>query len=190
MIKLSILIPSIPERLQQLTALLAKYESYLTKYSLSDSVELLCIVDNKKRSIGKKRSDLIAMAQGEFVAMSDDDDEFTEIYFQEIGEKLSLNVDVITYWQYARINQEHTFVEFGLKLLVQDFNHKGVTKRPAWHCCTWKRDVVKDIQFADISWGEDHKFQEEANLKAQTEWHIPEICHIYNHDSHLTASFQ
>lgn len=189
-VKLSILIPSIPERIDQLRLTLNSYNQYIEKYNLTDSIELLSIIDNKKRSIGKKRSDLIAISQGEYVAMSDDDDFFTEKYFELIGPAMELGSDVITYWQYARINQEHSFIEFGLNLPIQDFVHKGITKRPAWHCCTWRKNVVYCIEFADINWGEDHAFAVSANAQAKTETHIPEVCHVYQHDSHKTAAFQ
>lgn len=187
--KLSILIPSIPQRLPQLIDTIARYESLIEKYGLQGQVELLSFCDNKQRSIGKKRSDLIAMSQGEYIVISDDDDKLTRKYFELIMGVIDQGPDVITYHQFARINNEYTFVDFKLQNPVGDFVHMGITQRPAWHCCTWKREVVKDIQFPHINYGEDHHWAMAANERAKKEIHISEICHVYEHDSDKTAAF-
>lgn len=188
--KLSILIPSIPQRLPQLIDTIARYESLIEKYGLQGQVELLSFCDNKQRSIGKKRSDLIAMSQGEYIVISDDDDKLTRRYFELIMGAIESGCDVITYNQLARINDQYSFVEFKLGHPVGSFVNMGITQRPAWHCCTWKRSIVADIKFGDINWGEDHEFAMKANELAKTEFYIPEICHIYEHDSEKTAAFQ
>lgn len=187
--KLSILIPSIPKRLDQLKATLAFYESMIEKYNLNGEVELISICDNKMRSIGRKRSDLIAMAQGEYIVISDDDDRLTRKYFERIMPAIELGADVITYFQFARINDDYTFVSFGLRNPSDYQVHIGITRRPAWHCCTWRRVVIKDLKFGDMNWGEDHEWAVAANAVAETEHHITDICHIYEHDSDKTAAF-
>lgn len=188
---LSILIPSIPERLNLLDNLIHRYEAYLTLYNLSEEVEIISICDNKKRSIGRKRNDLIALAQGDYIVMSDEDDLLTQIYFKLIKEAIEKRTDVITYLQDARINEYRTTVHFGLKNENQEFQTNGITLRPAWHCCTWRRKFLEDnsVIFTDINYGEDQQFQEIANEFAKTSCHINEICHVYTHDSTKTASF-
>lgn len=186
--KLSILIPSIPERLDQLKSVISFYESMIEKYNLTGQVELLSLCDNKKRSIGQKRTDLISLAKGEYVVMSDEDDRLTRRYFEKISAAMDTNSDVITYFQFARINDDFTFVDFRLRGENEYQNHIGITKRPAWHCCTWRRDVVKDIKFGDTNYGEDDSWQREANKLAKTAYHIADICHIYEHDSDKSAA--
>lgn len=188
---LSILVPSIPERLDKLKELIAIYEGYILIYGLKGQVEILALVDNKERTIGAKCNDLIAMAKGHYIVRSDDDDRLTQVYFRRIKEACDKGVDVITYLQNARINEDHTTVLFKLKNENQEFQRNGITNRPAWHCCTWRRDFINghDIQFADISYGEDEPFARLANERAQTSYHINEVCHVYVHDSTKTASF-
>lgn len=187
---LSILIPSIPERLDQLKLKIEYYESMITKYNLNGAVELLSFCDNKKRSIGQKRTNLIQLAKGDYVVMTDDDaDRLTRRYFENIKKAIESNCDVITYYQFARINEDFTFVDFRLRNENEYQNHIGITKRPAWHCCTWRREVVKDIKFGDSNYGEDDVFQREANKLAISEYHINDICHVYEHDSDKTAAF-
>lgn len=186
--KLSILIPSIPERLDQLKAVIAFYESMIEKHNLTGQVELLSFCDNKKRSIGQKRTDLISLAKGEYVVMSDEDDRLTRKYFERIAEAIESKCDVIVYYQFARINDLYTFVDFGRNFPVQYEVPMGVTLRPAWHCCTWRRSIVKDIKFGDTNYGEDHEWAMAANDIAKSEYRIAEVCHIYEHDSHLSAA--
>lgn len=186
---LSILIPSIPERLDSLRAIISTYESYIGRYGLTGLVEIVCLCDNKKRSIGRKRTDLISLANGKYLVMTDDDaDRLTRRYFEKISAAIESDADVITYYQFARINNDFTFVDFRLRNENEYQNHLGITKRPAWHCCTWKTDVVKNIKFGDSNYGEDDVFQREANKLAKTEYHIPDVCHTYEHDSDLSAA--
>lgn len=186
---LSILIPSIPERLDKLKELIKLYESYIALYYLTGLVEIVSIVDNKQRSIGAKRNDLIKIANGDYIVISDDDDLLTQVYFQRITDGCEKRVDVVTYLQSARINEDHTTVHFGLKNENQQFNTNGVTIRKAWHCCTWRRELLEGVYFSDTNYGEDGPFSDLANEKAQTSYHIPEICHVYIHDSTKTAAF-
>lgn len=186
---LSILIPSIPERIDKLKQVIALYESYIQKYDLN--VQIVSFIDNKKITIGEKRNALVSLAQGMYFVMSDEDDQLTEKYFELIRGYIDQLPDVITYQQSARINDQKTIVEFGLGNTNEDFNPDGITKRKAWHCCTWRKEAVKDARFdSTLNWGEDDLFATTANRLAKTWVHIPEICHIYEHDSHLTTAFQ
>lgn len=185
---ISILIPSIPQRLDRLKDLIQKYEAYISKYDLD--MEIISLIDNKRMTIGAKRNALVDLANGEYWVMSDDDDGLTEMYFQKVPFYYAAK-DVITYLQSARINEDRSTVKFGLKNINEELVKDGITNRPAWHCCTWRKEAVKDARFAShLNWGEDDIFSRTANQLAKTEIHIPEICHIYEHDSNLTAAFQ
>lgn len=188
---LSILIPSIPERLETLKDVIRMYEFFVKLYDLQDEVEIISIVDNKKRTIGNKRNDLMYLARGDYFVFTDDDDRLTQVYFEFIKNAIKTGVDVITYKQHARINEDQTTVVFGLHHENQEFQKDGITKRPAWHCCTWKRDFISrcGAYFSDINYGEDEPFARHANERAKTSFHIDEVCHIYVHDSTKTASF-
>ena len=188
-IRLSVLIPSVPSRMERLQQVISQYESYIEKYNL-EGVEIIAITDNKKRSVGKKRFDLVSIAQGEFIVMVDDDDELTEKYFERIFEYINGDYDVVTYKQLARIDHNFSFVVFKLKVDNQDLQPSGITIRKAWHCCTWRKSVINQVEFANINWGEDSVWADVANSLANNEIHINEICHIYQHDSETTEAHQ
>ena len=87
-IKLSILIPSIPERKEQLDYLLNKLRPIPF---VRDHCEI--IVDNSKRhdegglSVGYKRQALLDKAKGEYIWFLDDDDDFAPELFQQIRQR-------------------------------------------------------------------------------------------------------
>jgi len=49
-----------------------------------NNIELLAFFDNKKRTIGKKRQNMLQLAQGEYVVFIDDDDKIADDYIDEI----------------------------------------------------------------------------------------------------------
>jgi hypothetical protein len=191
MIALSILIPGIPERMEQLKTTIQKYEACIERYNLNELIQIVSFIDNKKITIGEKRNILVSLAAGRYWVMSDDDDELTDRFFEVIMREIWHEPDVITYLQSARINHQKTTVEFGLNYINEDFIPDGITHRKAWYCCTWKKEAVKDARFdSTLNWGEDDLFATTANRLAKTSVHIPEVCHVYQHDSDKTAAFQ
>lgn len=186
---LSILIASIPQRIESLTVSIQRYELWAYKYELD--IHVISLLDNKIMSIGEKRNLLVEISKLDYWVMTDDDDQLQEKYFELIGSAMKQFPDVITYNQSARINEDKTIIEFGLKNENQGFVKNGITKRPAWYCCTWRKQAVKDARFdSSLNWGEDDLFSRTANHLAKTSIHIPEICHDYQHDSHLTTAFK
>jgi glycosyltransferase involved in cell wall biosynthesis len=79
----SILIAAIPERYHSAHGLL---HSLLEQQSVArmQDVELIYCMDNRRRCVGAKRNDLLAMAKGEYVSFVDDDDEVASDYVQKI----------------------------------------------------------------------------------------------------------
>ena len=76
--KLSILTPTIRGRENQLSILLEKIESQITKCG-TNQIEHLVLLDNRMRSIGAKRQALVDIARGDFIAFVDDDDDISEM---------------------------------------------------------------------------------------------------------------
>lgn len=192
---LSILIPSIPSRIFKLDEVIEGLEHQIKnipdEYKEMGPVEIISIMDNKQRSIGQKRFDLFNLAQGKYVCMTDDDDKYTPIFIEKTLQAINhTNADVITFKQLARINNAYSVVDFRLKNINQEFKGAGVTQRPAWHCCVWKKTVIDGIQFGDFNWGEDFIFAQAANEIAANECHIDEVLHIYEHDENKTQAFQ
>ena len=69
-IAISVLVPCVPERLSLLPRLLGE----LTRQAEGRPVEVLALMDNRRRSTGRKMNDLVALAQGRYVTIVADDD--------------------------------------------------------------------------------------------------------------------
>ena len=87
MIKLSILIPTIPSRISTFFPTLTN--KLLRQCKNRNDIEILGFFDNKKRSIGMKRQGLLDLIKGEYFVFIDDDDDISEDYIDEIFKALN-----------------------------------------------------------------------------------------------------
>lgn len=88
--KLSILICSLDERKDKLK----KLTDILNKQT-NDNVEILANVDNRTKSVGMKRNELVKEAQGQYVCFIDDDDEIAPNYIPKIMDAIETSPDVV-----------------------------------------------------------------------------------------------
>ena len=69
-----------------MSVLFDKLNEQISKFQ--DKVELLVLIDNKKRTLGAKRNEMIGLAKGEYVVFIDDDDLVSEDYVESILEAI------------------------------------------------------------------------------------------------------
>ncbi len=55
------------------------------------------MMDNKKRTLGYKRNEMLYLAKGEYVVFIDDDDEISSDYVTTLLEATRSNADVLCY---------------------------------------------------------------------------------------------
>jgi len=184
MMKLSILTPTIPSREKQVKALSEK----LAKQIGDLPVEHLVLCDNRTRSIGEKRQSLVDIANGEYIAFCDDDDDVSDDYVSEILKAIETRADVITFNQKAIYNGLKSEVHFGITNQDGQFNPGGITLRGPWHICAWNRQKVKGCVFGFSNYGEDLVWCHQARKRIKTAHHINKVLHTYIHDAATTAA--
>ncbi len=82
---LSVLITSLPERLEaHLLPLWRKLTAQAAATGAPTQVELVSLLDNRTRTIGEKREDLVQIARGLYVAFVDDDDDISPDYLPQL----------------------------------------------------------------------------------------------------------
>jgi hypothetical protein len=182
--KLSILTPSIPERIELTDRLRKKIERQIGDLP----IEHLILLDNKKRSIGEKRQALLDSSIGEYFAFVDDDDDIASNYVAKIMQAIRGNPDVITFKQKAIYNGLQSEVIFKAEQHDQPFNPNGQTLRGPWHVCAWKKSAVIGCQFGFCNYGEDLIWAMQARRRIQTTIHIDAVLHTYQHDAKTTAA--
>lgn len=184
--RLSILIPAIPSRFEMAQKLYSK----ILEMTKEMYVEILLLVDNKKRTIGEKREALKNICNGEYFMFCDEDDDLLSI--KEVYEATNENVDVITFEQRCfNPNGKEFIVTFGLGNEVEhntDGNGNYIDSlRPPFHVCAWNKRF-KEVPFPDISYGEDWEWVKRALERAKTEIHIPKVIHSYNYRPEISEA--
>jgi len=188
----SILIPSIPSRLHRLEVLFAKLQNQVS--STPFEVEILSLLDNKKRSIGLKRDALVRCARGDYLAFCDDDDDVSEDYVKSICEALLReSPDVLVFNERCSINGENDFiVRFGMEYENEEARQEnGVwvdVKRKPFHCCVWKSSIARSESFPDASYGEDWHWCKRLVPKVEKQWRIDRVLKMYRYDRSVTEA--
>ncbi len=189
-IVLSILIPSLFRR-DYLRETLAR--KVLRQAEPYDDIEVLAWVDNKKRSIGRKRDDLVQMASGDFLVILDDDDDISDDYVAELRKAAIENpsVDVIVFDQLCQLNDWAPFkVRFGIEFENQaaaDGGGKDITRKP-FHVCCWRSDLAKSARFPDHSYGEDAEWAAQLWPKITQQHRIDKVLHTYRWSKEITEA--
>lgn len=154
-------------------------------------VEVLYLLDNKKRSVGAKRQALLDIARGYYVAFVDDDDDISPDYCQSILAAIVScpeSPDVVTFDQIANINGHIGQISFRLGNENEDFNPDAITRRNAWHVCAWKRELAQQHQFPDLMDGEDWAWAEQLCAVAKTSAHVDKVLHFYTFNPKTTEA--
>ncbi len=153
----SILIPSLPERLPVLSELIARIGA-----QGDPRMEVLVLMDNRQRQVGAKRNLLMQMARGKYLAHIDDDDLVSADYFQSVLPELGGDADVIGYDAGVSFNGGPEFrVTTSLEGPNQQPHDLGGGRysditRTYWHWSLWRTDFALRFKFPEeFGWTED-----------------------------------
>ena len=182
-IKLSILISAIPSRWEKFQKIFDKLNSQAT-----NEVEVLGFIDNKKRSIGRKRGGLKDLVKGEYMLYVDDDDDVSDDFISEILKGTKYNPDVIVFRQKALIGKLEGIIDFDLNNENEQFKPNEVTKRKPFTCCAWKSSIGKEVTFPDLMYGEDAGCLQWLWKIAKTQYKIDKVLHTYIFDKDITEA--
>jgi glycosyltransferase involved in cell wall biosynthesis len=198
-IKFSILMLSIPERIDSMKAAVKHLQEQADALGQGKAVEILVLLDNRSKSISEKRNDLLQMARGKYIAFLDDDDAVSKDYMSKILTAIDENdVDCISFNQWCSINGEPMDVEFGIgnphgQLWRDEDGFLGDIKRPPYHMCLWRREIAQSEGFNPV-YGANGQSSEDIDWlmrlypKIQTEHHIEDALHGYIYNSKTTTS--
>ena len=139
--------------------------------------------DNRKRSVGRKRNDLLALAQGDYVTFVDDDDTVTDDYVVSLLG--ALGPDVVTFDVSVTLNGGQPFP----MIFSKDFeaeNRDGLWLRPPNHLMCVRRDLAVQTGFPDVGVGEDADYA--RRLRLSTEHRINRTLYHYRYDDRVTLT--
>jgi hypothetical protein len=148
----SVLIPTIPGREASLQSLLASLRETLARVAPHLRVEYCIAFDNREKSIGRKRQDLLQGAKGKYMAFIDDDDAITDAYIEDLRDTISGSFHVM---RLRGQIQQFTFTHSLENTLSGMMASGEVFLRPPNHLNPMLTDVAKLVPFGDAVRGED-----------------------------------
>lgn len=180
-ITLSILICSVDteERQIKLNKLINELHRQISKNFAEEVVEIIIDTDNKEKSVGKKRNDLIEKAQGEFICFIDDDDFVSENYLSIILYHLNSGIDILL------IPIQH--IENGVNkpkiipsLYIDNLNTgEAVFKTNHFHLCPHKKSIARNVLFECINFAEDMMYSQKMVKHINNYFLISQPIYIY-----------
>lgn len=190
MIILSILIPSIPERRQQLTNLLTELYTQVLNLNRNHpslgSVEIL--VDDSIKftegglSIGGKRELLKQRAEGKYLCYLDDDDYPTPNYIETLVRLCNDGNDIVTFRTLIKNDHYWAIIDMDLNTGHNiEVSPHGITNRTPWHICPVLSSIAKNEAFIDMNHNEDWTWMERVLKNVSTQSHSDMILTQYNH---------
>ena len=176
MIKLSILIRTIPQRAALLQEILAVLEPQLT-----NEVELLTD-PTFPQIMGTKCNNMLRQANGEYVAFVDDDDLVPDYYVAKFLEAIDRHHPDIVSIEGQCYQEEGTYRYIQtLHSPVWAFGKDGMLHQPCTGICAVKRDLAIKAGYEDVMYYEDRGFSERIKQHAKTEHHLPWIMYIHRY---------
>lgn len=176
--QLSILIPSVPERMPFLNKLLPE----LNRQTLHKPVEILVHIDNKKSVIAHKRNNLLSQAKGRFISFIDDDDRISPNYIDTLlatieqvphADCIVFDVEVTINGgppKLAKYDKDYTFGE--------DENY--YYRKPNHLMCYAKKIASRHLFKETLIAGEDDIWGGEASADIHVQHRINETLYFYD----------
>lgn len=188
---LSILIPSIPERRDKLTALLDELYTQILNlnrvHPSLGSVEIL--VDDSAKftegglSIGGKRDLLVQRAGGKYLCFIDDDDSVMPNYIEELVRQCNEGKDIVTFRAIIKNDHYCGLIDMDLINTVNtEVNPHGTIARTPWHICPVLAQHAKSEPFnKELIHNDDWDWMVRVLKRIKTQAHSDMILTQYNH---------
>lgn len=186
-IKLSILVPTVPSRLDTFYMRIMKQLINQTKER--NDVEVISLFDNKKRTIGEKRNNLLDIARGDYLVFIDDDDRISDNYVNEILNSIytNPNTDCIVFNSITSIdNGPPILCKYGIEFEYGYISTDQWRGKPA-HTMVYKSSIAKRHKFPIINNGEDVDWVKRACMEIKHQTRIENTLYWYDANYKTTS---
>ena len=185
--ELSILILTLPTRIDSYARLIKSLNLQVIQNNLINRVQILTLCDTKEISVGEKRNILLNKSCGKYVCFIDDDDLIAPDYLIKIINAISSNADVITFCGDYVENTIRT--PFSISMVHKgNYNHTNIFYRLPNHLCPVKRQIALSCQFTDKNFGEDSDYADKINIHLKNEYHIQDKLYFYMYDANTSQT--
>lgn len=181
--KLSILIPTIPDRKELFEGLCGNLEEQRKPF---DNIELISW-DAPAPTIGAKRNALLGWAKGEYVAFVDDDDDVSVNYIDLLMGGIKKGVDCCSLKGLMTTDGRNVEVfEHSLKYKEWKTTENQIKyERYPNHLNCIRADIAKQFKFPETNFGEDHDWSKQLHESGllKTEHYIEQPIYFYKYIS-------
>lgn len=189
-IDLSIMICSVTGRTEnKFPLLISNLEKQIKSANAEDRVEIISITDNKKRTVGEKRNNLVSLSQGKYAGFADDDDLLDKDYISEILKAIdsSNDPDVIVFQNKFYFNGNYVKpTKFGIEYTYSQ--DKDFFYRKPWHINIWKKSLMEKYKFPAINKWEDEQWSNAISGEIKKQHTIDKVLYHYYFDSEKTET--
>lgn len=188
MIQLSILVPTVPSRLTTfypriMTEILKQTEDY-------PEVEIIGLFDNKRRSVGQKRQDLLNLACGNYLVFIDDDDRISEDYVKSIMDALNKNpeTDCVVFDCICKVNGgPDKLCKYGIEFEYGDILGGAEWRGKPAHTMVYKSSIAKRHSYNNMNHGEDINWVTRAHVDIKNQARIDKVLYYYDAEYTTTS---
>lgn len=185
--KWQILIATTVCRREQFNELFAELNRQITELDLHNEIEILFDEDEKQKSIGKKRQDLLELSTAEYICYFDSDDFPFLNYVSDIYNAILTGCDcvgMIISMTTNGINPQTCC--HSLRFPVWENNKAGYDYvRNVTHFNPVKRSLAIQIGFSDKRFGEDHEYSDKVTKLCKTEIFIDIPLFHYRYSNNI-----
>lgn len=184
---LSVLILTLPTRIDSYSNLIKRLNKQVLDNNLIDKVQILTFCDTKEISVGEKRNILLNKSCGKYVCFIDDDDVISDDYLIKLISGINSGADVVTFCGDYVENTLRT--PFSISMVHRgNYNEPNIFYRLPNHLCPVKREIALSSLFTDKNFGEDSDYAERINKQIKNEFHIQEKLYFYMYDSNTSQT--
>lgn len=152
---LSILILTITSRRVMFNNIYLNLKKQISKLKLENKIQILVSNDNGSKPVGRKRNELLNMAEGKYICFVDDDDDVSENYINSIYRAIKENKDCIELrGMYFVDGKQIKPFYHSIENKEYSENGNGFYRCPN-HLNPIKRDIAIRFPFKEINIGED-----------------------------------
>lgn len=184
---LSILMPTMVSRQKYCDRILSELSWQKSFLENPDDVEILVAGDDGKVPTGTKRTDLIQMASGLYIAFVDDDDMVTDVYLKKQLDVARSGMDCGSLKGLYFLNGKYDRPFLHSIEYTSWWQDDKYYYRTPNHLNAVKRELILDIPYENITVGEDGRWSEAVQKAGvlKTEYRIEETLYLYYDKSKL-----
>ena len=179
----SILIPTLNERKEVFDRVYSSLMQQIYTSGLQDEIEIIVSCDNRQKTIGTKRNELLQKSKATYICYVDDDDMVHENYISMIYKALLTNPDCVSLKGIITTNGHNPRLFIHSIRYSSWYEQDSVYYRPPNHLNPILRSIATQFKFPENNYGEDAdwsmQIQRSGLLKKEAEVEEPYYFYLY-----------